>query len=493
MNQDPANLYDAYAARDSRFDGVFFVGVTSTGIYCRPVCPAKTPRRANCRFFPSAAAAEQARFRPCLRCRPELAPGNAPVDGAQRIAAAIARRIGESAVIDGAGLEEIAAEFRLSSRQVRRIVQGQLGVSPIGLVLTRRLLLAKQLLTETRVPVSEVAYASGFASLRRFNDAFRAHYGMPPTRLRREVEHAQPRAVQASGEPLTLRLAYRPPFDWAGILAFLRGRALSGVEQVGEDEYLRTVRLGAHAGWIRVRPAPRGHVLLVDLTPSLVPALPALLGRLRDLFDLDARPDAINARLARDPLLAPAVARNPGLRVPGAFDGFELAVRAVLGQQVTVAVATAIAGRLAERFGDPIETPHAGLRRLAPTAERLAAAEVDELGALGVIGARGRCIIALAGEVAAGRLRLSPGPRPEAVIEQLVALPGIGPWTAQYIALRALRWPDAFPKEDSALRKRLGSIGPARAEETSKAWRPWRSYATLHLWSMQLTAAPEVS
>jgi AraC family transcriptional regulator of adaptative response / DNA-3-methyladenine glycosylase II len=483
MTPDPVSLYDAYAARDPRFDGVFFVGVTSTGIYCRPICTARTPRRSNCRFFPSAAAAEQARFRPCLRCRPELAPGSAPVDRGQRTAAGVARRIAEGTAGDGSGLEAIAAEFRLGARQVRRIVRAQLGVAPIQLVLTRRLLLAKQLLTETRLPVTEIAYASGFASLRRFNDAFRGHYGMPPTRLRRAVAGAATAGELPAGALLELRLAYRPPFDWDALLDFLRERALPGVEQVLAGEYLRTLRLGEHTGWVRVRPADSGNVLLAELPASLAPVLPGLLAGLRDLFDLDARPDVIAACLSRDPTLAPLFSRRPGLRVPGAFDGFELAVRAILGQQVTVRAATAIAGRVTARFGEPLVTPHPGLSCLAPTPERLAAAGEAELGALGVIRARGRSIIALAGEVAAGRLRLVPGAPVEETVEQLLAIPGVGPWTAQYIAMRALRWPDAFPREDAALRRRLGGVSAARAEHRAHVWQPWRSYATLHLWT----------
>jgi AraC family transcriptional regulator of adaptative response / DNA-3-methyladenine glycosylase II len=474
-----AALYAALAARDPRFDGVFFVGVTSTGIYCRPVCTARTPKAANCRFFDSAEAAEKARFRPCLRCRPELAPGNAPVDDAHRIAALIAQRIDEG-MLDGAGVETIAARFGWSSRQIRRMVQRELGVSPIELVTTRRLLLAKQLLTETALPMTEVAYASGFASLRRFNDAFSRRYGMPPTRFRRAAERGADTA--ASPASVTLQLAYRPPFDWDGMLRFLGARAMQGVERVAEDAYLRTARLGGRAGWICVRHAPEKRALLVEIAHALTPALPALLGRLRHLFDLSARPDVIAARLAEDALLAGVVARNPGLRVPGAFDGFEMAVRAILGQQISVKGATTLAGRFVAAFGDPVATPHVGLERLSPTPERVAAAPVEEIAALGIVGSRARTIVALAAEIASGRLVLEPGTRPAETIERLVALPGIGPWTAHYIAMRALRWPDAFPKEDLVLRQRLGGVTPARAEEMSASWRPWRAYATLHLW-----------
>jgi len=493
MTGDGAAFYRAYAARDPRFDGVFFVGVTSTGIYCRPVCTARTPKAANCRFFDSAAAAEKAAFRPCLRCRPELAPGHAPVDDARRIAHLVARRIEEGMLDDpapraerpssgaaSAGLERIAARFGWSSRQIRRMVHRELGVSPMELVLTRRLLLAKQLLTETTLPITEIAFASGFSSLRRFNDAFGGRYGMPPSRFRKAVDGAAgPAAAPAA---LTLQLAYRPPFDWPGMLAFLGARALRGVERVEDDAYARTVRLGAHAGWIRVRHAPERRVLLVELTHALTPVLPALLGRLRQLFDLAARPDVIAEQLGHHPTLADAVARNPGLRVPGAFDGFELAVRAVLGQQVSVAAATTLAGRFVGAFGEPLETPQPGLDRLAPTPERVAAASADEVAALGIVQARARTIVRLAEEMAAGRLRLEAGADPTAVMAQLVALPGIGAWTAHYVAMRALRWPDAFPKEDVAVRKALGGVTAARAEELSEAWRPWRSYAVLHLW-----------
>jgi len=485
-------LYRAYAARDPRFDGVFFIGVTSTGIYCRPVCPAKTPKPGNCRFFPSAAAAERARFRPCLRCRPELAPGLAPVDGPRRLANRVATRIGEGMLDDGAGLEAMATELGMSSRQVRRIVQRELGVSPIDLVQTRRLLLAKQLLTETALPVIEVAYASGFASLRRFNDAFRKHYGMPPTRFRKV---AVDEAVPSSMETITLQLSYRPPFDWTGVLAFLRTRALAGVESVDETGYRRTVRLGGIQGWLQVGHAPQKRAVMVELSHTLMPALPAVLTRLRHLFDLNARPDVIAAHLARDGHLAALVARAPGLRVPGAFDGFELALRAILGQQITVKAATTLASRVMGAYGEPMKTPlPGGLTHFCPTADRLAGAAIEEVASLGIIQTRARSMIALAAEVAGGRLRVEAGADPEGTIARLVALPGIGPWTAQYIAMRALRWPDAFPKEDVALRQRLGGVSPAEAEALAEAWRPWRSYALLHLWRQPVgTAGGKVS
>ncbi|HEX4265752.1 MAG TPA: AlkA N-terminal domain-containing protein [Verrucomicrobiae bacterium] len=471
--------YDALISHDPRFDGIFFIGVTSTKIYCRPICPAKTPMRKNCRFFDTAAAAEKDGFRPCLRCRPELAPGTAPVDNAQRIAHLLVHRIEEEPLGDGVDLETIAGEFELSSRQLRRIVQKELGVSPIELLQTRRLLLAKQLLTETRLPVIEIAFASGFSSLRRFNDAFGKSYKMPPSRLRKAAANHE--TIDTSNAS-TLRLSYRPPYDWNAMLEFLAARRIKDVEHITENYYARTVRLGSHTGWIKVTHAPEKRGLTVEFTHSLAPALPTLLGRLRDLFDLAARPDVVARHLQKDKRLKPGIQKKPGLRVPGAFDGFEMAVRAILGQQITVKAATTIACRFAEAFGEKIHTPFADLSRLSPLPERVAKATVNDIARLGIISARAKSIIALAKAYAAGELRLEPGLHPEKIIKQLVMLPGVGQWTAHYIAMRALRWPDAFPKEDIAVRNNLGHVTARQAEELSQAWRPWRSYAVMHIW-----------
>jgi AraC family transcriptional regulator of adaptative response / DNA-3-methyladenine glycosylase II len=477
---DPRAAYRALKSHDPRFDGVFFVGVTSTGIYCRPICPAKTPRLKNCRFFASAGAAEKASFRPCLRCRPELAPGLAPVDNAHRIAHLLTHRIDEGLADEGAGLEEIAAQFDISSRQLRRIVQKELGVSPLELLQTRRLLLAKQLLTETTLPIIDVAFASGFSSLRRFNDAFSSQYRMPPTRLRKQAaEHGE--RIGSAGSS-TLQLSYRPPYEWEAILEFLRGRMIRSVEHVTHDTYARTVRLGKHAGWVKVTHAPKKHALMVEFSHSLSPVLPALLSRLRHVFDLAARPDLIAAHLKKDPPLKKSVSTHPGLRVPGAFDGFEIAIRAILGQQITVTAATTIASRFAQAFGAPITTPFPELTRLSPRAATVTKASLDDIAKLGIVSARAKCILALASAFRSGALRLDAGTDPETAIAQLVALPGIGPWTAHYIAMRGLRWPDAFPKEDIAVRNRLGGVSAQQAEALSQSWRPWRSYAVMHVW-----------
>jgi AraC family transcriptional regulator, regulatory protein of adaptative response / DNA-3-methyladenine glycosylase II len=485
MNQDRRRLYTALTARDPRFDGMFFVGVTSTDVYCRPICPAKTPKQANCRFFNTPQEAEQAGFRPCLRCRPELAPGTAPVDDAQRIALLIVQGLEEGTFDEKAGLEQIADRFELSSRQIRRIVRKELGVPPIQLLLTRRLLLAKQLLTDTTLPITEVAFASGFSSLRRFNDAFNRRYGMPPTRLRWKA--AEGTAANIERQTSTLHLSYRPPYDWTGVLAFLAARALKGIEHVTDSSYARTVQLGEANGWIKVTQAPKRHALMVEFTHSLTPVLPALLSRVRALFDLDARPDVIAKHLMKDARLASAVKTNPGMRVPGAFNGFEMGTRAILGQQVTVKAATTIACRFVEAFGTPIVTPFLELNRLTPVPARVAAARVDDIARHGIIAARGKSIIAFAKAQRSGGICLDGGAHhnPDDSIKRLAELPGIGPWTAHYIAMRALRWPDAFPKEDIAVRKSLGGVTAKQAELLSQSWRPWRSYAVMHVWGMR--------
>ncbi len=481
MEQDKELYYQACRARDPRFDGVFFIGVISTGIYCRPICPAKMPKLSNCRFYNSAEAAEKDSLRPCLRCRPELAPGNAPVDDARRVAHLIAQRLERGLIDGGLGLNEIADQFQLSSRQIRRIIQKELGVSPIQLIQTRRLLLAKQLLTETSLSMTEIAFSSGFSSLRRFNDAFQNHYAMSPSRLRKktQTEENDSNIFDTS----VVQISYRPPYDWNGILRFLSMRRIKGVEWITDDFYARTVRIGNHCGWIRLTHAPQKNAVMMEFTHNLTMVLPVLIERMRNLFDLNARPDIVSGHLQKDKILKAAVQNNPGLRVPGAFDGFELAIRAILGQQVSVKAATTFACRLAVAFGDLVSTPFPELSHLSPTAERIAACEVDDIAKHGIVSARARSIIGLAQACASGSLILESGMHPENTVKQLDALPGIGPWTANYIAMRALRWPDAFPKEDIVIRKKLGGCTAREADDISQAWRPWRSYAVLHIWN----------
>jgi AraC family transcriptional regulator of adaptative response / DNA-3-methyladenine glycosylase II len=470
MTLSDDSCYEAVVTHDARFDGAFFVGVSTTGIYCRTVCPAKTPRRDRCTFYPSAAAAEQAGYRPCLRCRPELAPGNARIDSASRLAAAVLSRI-EDGALTNQSVEDLAAEMGISDRHLRRVVEAEFGVTPIVLAQTQRLLLAKRLLTDTALTITEVAFASGFSSLRRFNALFQERYRLNPSRLRKTI-----RVTDIAQETLTCELAYRPPFAWDDLLCHLRGRATCGVECVDDTTYRRTVGYGKHRGWIAVTKSAKKHTLRVEVSASLAPALLPTLSRVKRLFDLAADPQQIDTRLGS---LAGA---HPGLRVPGAFDGFETAVRAVLGQQISVKAATTIAGRFAAAFGEPIETPFATLTHLPPTAERVARAEPQEIIALGIIAARANTILALAQAIAQGEIDLMPGADVDTTMNRLKALPGIGEWTAQYIAMRALSWPDAFPHTDLGLYKALNETNPKRVLEIAEAWRPWRAYAVMHLW-----------
>ena len=485
MTIDHETCYRALAARDVRFDGLFFVGVTSTGIYCRPVCTARTPGRARCRFFPVAAQAEREGFRPCLRCRPELAPGLAPVDAVATVARQAAARIERGALNDEAGLENLAGGLGISTRQLRRAVRQEFGVSPIELAQTNRLLLAKQLLADSALPIIDVALASGFSSIRRFNALFRQHYGFPPSRLRRS------RGPIELGDTIRLTLTYRPPLAWSEMLHFLAGRATAGVEVVSSAGYARTVAIGKQRGWLRVEPCVGRNALVVELSTALTGVLPQVLARLRHLFDLRARPDVIDLQLSHDAVLAKSIRRTPGLRVPGAFCGFELAVRAILGQQVSVAAATTLAGRLANQFGEAIETPVAGLNRLAARPDQLAEADIAKLTKLGILKSRATTIRELAHTVTRGEIDLEPGTDVEQAIERLVEVPGIGEWTAHYIAMRALHWPDAFPASDLGLLRGSGAKTAAALRKKAETWRPWRAYAAMHLWAMSSSRSDE--
>ncbi|MDB5955406.1 DNA-3-methyladenine glycosylase 2 family protein [Ramlibacter sp.] len=478
----PDACYLALQTRDARFDGSFFTGVTSTGIYCRPVCRVRTPRPENCRFFTLAAQAESAGFRPCLRCRPELAPQSlrwSVQDASATLAQQAARLLDEpEAWSDEApSVAALARRLGVSDRHLRRIFEAQLGVSPLQYLQTRRLLNAKQLLADTPLPVTQVALVSGFGSVRRFNAAFTAHYGLSPSALRREG--AQGEAACA------VRLGYRPPYDVAAMLGFFRTRAIEGLEAVTDTQLARTLALDAGGrrweGWIRVAFDEERCQVLLSVSDTLYGVLPLVIRRVRAALDLDADPHAINARLHGSfPL-------GDGLRVPGALSGYELAVRAVLGQQITVAAARTLAQRLVHRFGTAMATPDPALRFAFPEPAVLATAEGDALGQLGIVRQRQGAIVAIARAVAEGRIALHPGADVPATVAALKELPGIGDWTAQYIAMRALRWPDAFPAGDVALHKALGvqqSKQPAReAEAASQAWKPWRSYAVVRAWS----------
>lgn len=475
---DPDACYRALVARDARFDGAFFVGVKTTGVYCRPVCSARTPRRDRCEFFARTAQAEHAGFRACFRCRPERAPGHSSVDAVSRLVASAARRIDEGA-LNEAGVDELAATFGVSARHLRRAMQEELGVGPIELALSRRVALARELLMGTSLPITEVAFASGFSSVRRFNAAYRERQHMTPSEVRRPSggeRHADLRVV----------LDVRPPFDPALALEFLRARAVNGVESFSGDTYVRAVAANGATGTVAITPAKGKSALVVAVSSSLAPSLMSITARVRRVFDTDADPRLIGAHLARDPLLAERVRRRPALRVTGAFDPFEWAVRAVLGQQVSVRAARTIAGRVVARFGVSLRDPALDGPRVAwPDAERLAEAGEEALAAVGLTRARARTVRALARAVAQGQLVLDRAAEPEAMRAALLAIPGIGPWTAQYIELRALGWPDAFPAGDLGLRKALGHASTAECEARAERWRPWRAYAAAHLWMGQ--------
>ncbi len=477
---DREACYRALVAKDTRFDGVFFVGVRTTGIYCRPVCRARTPGEARCVFFGHAAEAEREGFRACFRCRPERAPGSGSDASVSRTVAAAVARIEAGALNDG-GLDELALSLGVTARHLRRCMQAELGVSPVEVAVSRRLALARELLHGTSLSITDVAFGSGWKSLRRFNDAFRAQHGVSPTVLRRRAV-----AAATSSGALRLELGYRPPYDWGSLLAFLSARAVRGVESVALGTYVRTVRIGGRRGWLALRPAQGGrHALSLEVSPALLHELMTVVQRVRRLADLDAQPDAIDPHLARDPRLAQLVKKRPGLRVPGAFEPFETAMAAVLGQQVTLRAGITLASRLVEALGEEVETPFEGVHRLWPTAERVARTREETLAKLGMPGSRARTLIAVAKAIAGGHLDLERPASAASLAAKLCALPGVGPWTAEYILMRAASWPDAFPEGDVALAKALGGTARDGAADASvaEAWRPWRSYATLHLWT----------
>lgn len=488
---EDAGCYRALQARDARFDGQFFTGVTSTGVYCRPVCKVRTPQRANCRFFALAAQAEAAGFRPCLRCRPELAPASSAgravwsvQDASHLLAQQAAQWLAPATyATQSPRMADVAHALGVSERHLRRIFHSSFGVAPQQYQRTHQLLCAKQLLTDTQLPVAEVAAMSGFASVRTFNAALQQHYQLTPSQVR---------ATGRSGpaEALQFKLYYRPPYGVQSLLDFFAQRALAGVEVVdtAAQSLARTLRIEHggthHCGWVHCRFEPEHSRVRVQVAPTLLPCLPQVLATVRALLDLDADPQAIGSALAS------TWSDAAGVRVPGCGDGFELAVRAVLGQQITVAAAHTIAQRLVAALGTPLPEPppaplHA-LQRLFPTPQQLLAASDDALGQMGIVRQRQKALRALAQACADGTLALRPGADPANTVTALQALPGIGPWTANYIAMRALRWPDAFVASDVALHHALGlrqHPQAARAAETAaQAWRPWRSYGVIRAW-----------
>lgn len=528
-------LYAAFASRDSRFDGQVFVGVSSTRIYCRPVCTAHMPKYEHCTFYRTAAEAEAAGYRPCLICRPEMAPGMASVDATANLARRAAALLRDDCA-RADSVERLAARLGYTSRHLRRVFEEEFAVTPVQYLQTCRLLLAKSLLTDTALPVAQVAQAAGFGSVRRMNALFRERYRLTPTDLRKHMGTKGKAARSERGEikaasngssivdsadidaGFTVRLGYRPPYGFDKLLGFFRMRALAGIEVIGDDSYLRSARIplpgGSEArGWVRVENDARRNALSVTLSESLLPALPQVIARIRRQFDTDSNPRAIHERLASLDDAVPGAAVL-GTRLPGCFDPFETAVRAVLGQQVTVVAANKLAARIVEAYGTPtgfdaapdpapIPTPApasaagrnssvpepdpaiAQLTRFFPTpAEMLALDPIeDALGTLGVIRTRSRTIAEIARLMAAGELDLGPGSDASAQMERLLAIKGIGPWSANYIAMRTMGYPDAFLETDAGVKHALPDLSPKERLALAEQWRPWRSYATVSLWN----------
>jgi AraC family transcriptional regulator of adaptative response / DNA-3-methyladenine glycosylase II len=483
---DPKICYRALRTRDARFDGRLFVGVTSTGIYCRPVCPARPAKFENCKFFTSAAAAQEAGFRPCLRCRPETAPELATWRGTSNTVSRGLALIADGALDGDASVDALAARLGIGERQLRRLFDQHLGVSPIAVAQTRRVLFAKQLIHDSRLPMAEIAVAAGFGSVRRFNEAFQQLFRRPPSALRRKaVVSLREGSVGATG--VTVRLRYRAPYDWPAIRAFLEARAIDGIERVDGERYVRSVAHDGAVGTVEVVHLPERDSLAATIRFPCVRALPAIIARVRRVFDLDADVASIGAHLAKDRLLAPLVAQRPGLRVPGGWDGFELAVRAVFGQQITVEAARRLAATLVGACGAALSPElggELGLLRVFPTAAQVAAAD---LSVLGMPAARRATLVALAEAALAEPRLFEPLATIDDTVARLRAIRGVGDWTAHYIALRAAREPDAFPASDVGLLRGAADrrgVRPSPAELAGRAerWRPWRAYAAQHLW-----------
>lgn len=484
MMENKSGLYEAFMAKDARFDGRFFVGTSSTGIYCRPVCRAKKPKAENCTFYHTAAEAEQAGYRPCLLCRPELAPGYSITDATHNLGYRAARMLEENCG-SGQSLDELCRQLGCTDRHLRRVFKAEYNVSPVQYLQTCRLLLAKNLLTDTDLTVLEVAMASGFGSLRRFNDLFKKHYNLSPTALRKHTLDGK-----EHNRDLTLALGYRPPYNWEEMLRFLAERAIPWVETVEDNTYMRTAHLvttkGKHVyGWVRVGHRPQKNALAVTMSETLLPVLPQVLVRVKHMFDLYCDPYAVYETLQTMNGIHPGLCVL-GTRLPGCFNAFEMAVRAVLGQQITVKAARTLASRIVNTYGMPIQTGVEGLTHVFPSPEDMLALDgsiENHLGQLGVIAARSRTIYELARAIVKGNIDFGPCARPEEEIKKLMTIKGVGSWTAQYIAMRAMEWPDAFLETDVGVKKALQPYTSKELLEMAKAWQPWRSYATINLWN----------
>lgn len=482
--KDKKVFYTAFKSKDSRFDGQFFVGVSSTGIYCRPVCRARLPKEENCSYFKTAAEAEQAGYRPCLLCRPEHAPHIAVEDTGNLLASKAARLLDESCG-SGLSLAELAGYLKCTDRHLRRVFMEAYHVTPVEYLQTCRLLMAKNLLTDTDLSVIQVAMAAGFGSLRRFNELFQKQYRLSPTSFRKEIKEGKEKRSE-----ITVGVGYRTPYEWEKILDFLFLRAIPGVEKVQDGFYFRTIRQIDRngkpiVGWIKVGNKPQKNVLSVAISESLISVLPQIIARIRRLFDLDCDPEAVYKALSCMNEIITGVCVK-GTRVPGCMDPFEMSVRAVLGQQITVRAARTLAARMAEKLGTTIETGIEGLNYVFPSAEDILKLEgriEDYLGPLGIIATRARTIQSLAHTFASGKIDFGIFADPEKEVEKLMQLPGIGTWTAKYIAMRAIGWPDAFLETDYGIKKALEPMTVKEMRTKAEAWKPWRSYATICLWN----------
>ena len=505
MIEDPERCYQAAQGKDARFDGWFFCAVTSTGIYCRPSCPARTPKRENMRFYPTAAAAQQAGFRACLRCRPDATPGS-PEWNERADVVARAMRLIRDGIVDREGVEGLAGRLGYSTRQLNRLVTAEVGTGPLALARAQRSQTARILLETTELPITQIAFAAGFASVRQCNETVRQIFADTPSGLRTRAARTAlgRRAARdgAAGQTIRLRLPCRRPFDPASVLDFLAVRTLPAVETCSDGCYRRSLRL------------PHGHAVVSlwapdtgdEAGPAYVEAelvlsdlrdLTTAVSRCRQLLDLDADPVAVLEALQADPAVGPLVEAAPGRRVPGAVDGFELAVRAVIGQQVSVAGARTVAGRLVLAAGEALPDRSDGVTHLFPTPAALAQLADESPAAFAMPAGRRRALGALAQAVDGGAVVLDAGADPDELRRSLVALPGIGPWTAEYVAMRALRDPDAFMPTDLGIRRGAAARGlpedPGALVAHAEAWRPWRSYAMAHLWALPAAGTPRLS
>ncbi len=485
MELDHAACYRAVSMRDTRFDGRIFTGVKTTGIYCRPVCPARIPLRENVEFYPSAAAAQEAGFRPCLRCRPETAPDLGAWNGTSNTVSRALSMI-ELGALDSGSVEDLSERLGVGGRHLRRLFKQHLGASPIAVAQTRRVLLAKQLIHDTNLSLAQVALASGFGSIRRFNETFAALYNRPPSEMRRTERHVD---GASNSSEVVVQLNYRPPYDWQAMLDYFAKRAIDGMEVVKNGQYARTISIGENVGFVIIShfEGEKGGKIEARINYPVLSELPQIIARIRRLLDLSTDPEIVSAHLSEDPLLAPIIAKKPGLRAPGALDGFELAIRAILGQQITIEAARLHGSALVEKYGrrSPDNITHPELNHVFPSAETLAQADLSHLK---MPRARSSSLVAMAQAVVDDPDLFSIRSSLEETIKSLTALKGIGDWTAQYIAIRVMQEADAFPAADAALlnayEKLTGTrLKPRDLQIVAEKWRPWRAYATFYLWA----------